>query len=112
MEFRSVQPFISQLLRAANEVPRLTNAERARLLRRAATTIRDYRDKINFSDAPTNDSGPGDIVSELHAMARRIDVFSAHDVSGKILEAVDVMKTCRILLQTKREIEGEAGGSA
>ena len=112
MEFQPVQPFISELLRAANEVARLTNPERARLLRRAAVTIRDYRDEINFSGAPTNDSGPGDIVSDLHAMAKTIDVFPAHDVSAKILEAVDVMKTCRILLQTKREIEGETDGSA
>jgi acyl-CoA reductase-like NAD-dependent aldehyde dehydrogenase len=49
MEFQPVQPFISELLRAANEVARLTNPERARLLRRAAVTIRDYRDEINFS---------------------------------------------------------------
>ena len=45
-------------------------------------------------------------------MAKTIDVFPAQDVSARILEAVDVLKTCRILLQTKREIEGETDGSA
>ena len=80
--------------------------------RTSRRNLRTRRSAILGQEAPTNESCPGDIVSELHAMAKTIDVFPAHDVSAKILDAVDVMKTCRILLQTKREIEGETDGSA
>lgn len=39
----STQLFISELIRAANEVDKLTKLEQANLLRRAAATVREYR---------------------------------------------------------------------
>jgi hypothetical protein len=50
-----VQPFISELIHAANEIDKLTKLEQASLLRRAACTIRDYRGLINRCDSPAND---------------------------------------------------------
>jgi hypothetical protein len=44
--------FISELIRAANETDRLTKPERARLLQRAAATLREYRYQINYSETP------------------------------------------------------------
>lgn len=101
--------FISELVRAANETERLTGPERAAILLRAANTIRDYRDEIDFSDTPANDrGGPDDIVFCLHEMARLIDLFSAKEVEETLIEAAGVIRTAKILLDAKREIEGEA----
>lgn len=100
----SVAAFISELIRAANETDRLTEQEKARLLQRAASTIRDYRELIDYSETPANDRGQGDIVFELNAMASAIDLFPADRVSAMLIEAVEVIKACRVLLEEKRKL--------
>jgi hypothetical protein len=45
----------------------------------AATTLRDYRYQINFSDTPADDGGPND--------ARLIDLFSFEEVSAELFDA-------------------------
>jgi acyl-CoA reductase-like NAD-dependent aldehyde dehydrogenase len=95
---------VSELIRAANEAPKLTKPERARLLERAAATIADYRDEISFSGTPANDH-PGDIVRELRDVARLIDLFSAEEIARKLLDAAEIIKVCRVLLEAKREVE-------
>ena len=104
--------FISELIRAANEVGRLTKPERAGLLQRAAATIRDYRDQINYSDTPANDrGGPDDIVYCLNEMARLIESFSTQEVAETLMEAVEVIKAAKaakLLLDAKRAIEYES----
>lgn len=106
----SLAPFISELIRAANEVDRLTKRERAGLLNRAALTIREYREQIAFSGTPANDGHEGDIVVDLREMARLIDVFSADEVAEQLLEAVSVIKAGRALLEAKHEIQGGGTG--
>ncbi len=107
-----VAPFISELIRAANETDRLTKAESARLLQRCAATLRDYRHQIDYSETPANDGGPNDVAHELSEMARLIDLFSAEEVSKTLLEAVATIKAARTLLEIKHEIEEEGGGGA
>lgn len=51
-------PFISELIRAANEAEKLTKRECARLLERAAATLRDCRHQINYFDTLANSGGP------------------------------------------------------
>jgi hypothetical protein len=97
--------FISELARAANEIAKLTPTETTRLMQRAAASIRDYRDEIAFSGTPANDTGQGDIVFELNAMASAVDLFSPDKVSAMLLEAGAVIKACKILLDEKRRIE-------
>jgi hypothetical protein len=80
------------LLRAANEVDRLTKTERARLLRRAAATIKAYRDEIDYSETPANDTGPGDIVFDLNSMASIVEIFPSAKVSAATLRAIEVVK--------------------
>lgn len=94
----TIPTFISELIRAANETQRLSQFERGRLMERAAATIRDYREQIAYSDAPANDTGPGDIASDLASMGRTPEVFTAAEVSAKMLEAVEVIKTLRVLI--------------
>lgn len=100
----SVPAFISELIRAANETQRLSMFERGRLMERAAATIRDYREQIAYSDSPANDTGPGDIASDLASMGRTPEVFTAAEVSAKLLEAVEVIKTLRALMEEKEAI--------
>ena len=99
-----MSPFISELIRAANETARLSQLERGQLLERAAATIRDYREQIACSDAPANDTGPGDIASDLASMGRTPEVFTAAEVSTKLLEAVEVIKTLRVLMEEKEAV--------
>lgn len=98
----SVPTFISELIRAANEVERLSTFERRRLMDRAAATIRDYREQIAFSGAPANDTGPEDIASDLASTDP--ETASATEVSAKLLKAADVIKTLRVLLEAKEAV--------
>lgn len=41
---------VSELIRAANEISKLSPSETDRLLQRAAATIRDYREQIAYSE--------------------------------------------------------------
>src|SRR5689334_9968286 len=81
-----VAAFISELLRSANEVERLGNHERCRLLRRAAITIQDHGVQIG--------SGPseGGIVDDLNYMADSIDLHGSKEVSVMMLDAIAVIK--------------------
>lgn len=98
----STQRFISELIRAANETEKLTNLERATLLRRAAGTVRDYRDLITFAGITANDDGQSDVVHDWNEMARLISIFSAQEVSAALLDAAGVIKACRLLLEEHR----------
>jgi hypothetical protein len=101
-----VSPFISELIRAANETEKLTKPERARLLGRAAATLRDYRSQINYSETPANDGGPNDAPHRWSEMARLIYLFSAGEVAEELLDAADLITTARMLMDVKLEISG------
>jgi division protein CdvB (Snf7/Vps24/ESCRT-III family) len=73
----STTAFISELIRAANEIDRLTKDERARLLERAANTLRDLREIAQLPQ----EQATQDAVLELREMARLIDLFSAAEVA-------------------------------
>ena len=106
----SVAAFISELIRAANETDRLTEQEKARLLRRAAATIRGYRELVAYSETPANDGVQGDIVFELNSMASAVDLFPSERISAMLSEAVETIKAWKILLEEKRRIEKDLEG--
>ena len=86
-----VAAFISELIRAANEVERVTLPERARLLWRAAATIRDYREQLG-SEAPAAED---DILDALNSMADTIDLHRPKEVASMMLDAVAAIKAGR-----------------
>ncbi|PSJ56252.1 hypothetical protein [Pseudaminobacter soli (ex Li et al. 2025)] len=99
--------FILELMRAANEVPKLTMAARAHLLQRAAATIRDYRDEISPSETPANGTAnQEDVVYFLNEAAGFVDDFSDTEFEETILEAIAVIEAAQILLAEKRKTEG------
>lgn len=100
--------FISELIRTANEIPKLTRPEMARLLQRAANTIRDYREQIASSGSLAHDTEQDDIVFDLNAMASAIDLFPADKVSAMLLRSVEVMKAYKAQIEEKRKSKEES----
>ncbi len=74
--------FVSELIRAANEVDRLTPLERTRLLQRASVTIRDL-------------NGPADAAHHFSEFARLSDGLTDAEVSAVLLEAVTAITAAR-----------------
>lgn len=104
----STQRFISELIRAANEAERLTLLERANLLRRAAAIVRDYRANLSELGVTVGTATDADDVTrEWSEIARLIQMFSAQEVAEALLEAVAVIKACRVLLEERRNVERE-----
>ncbi|HEV7417361.1 MAG TPA: hypothetical protein VGN98_14490 [Tianweitania sediminis] len=89
MTFNSA--FISELIRAANEVERLTRPERQRLLERAAATIEDLREQFGYIGAPVRNS-TGDVVQVLRAMARVPTAYDAREVTDILLDAAKIIR--------------------
>lgn len=106
----STAAFISDLVRAANEIETLTGSKRARLLKLAASAIRDYRDQIDCSEAPANDTGPGDIIDDLKEVARNIKRIPPAEVADLMLDAAETIKAAQVLLKEKRKIENGSVG--
>jgi hypothetical protein len=59
-----VSPFLSELFRAAHETERLAKSEKARLLHRAAATLRDYHRRTNTPNVAAGDGQTDDIARE------------------------------------------------
>lgn len=90
---------ISDLLGAANELRRLTDFQRAKLLRRAAACVDDCRKKLGSPDARTIDLDGCDVAFDLAAMASAIDLFDAAEISKVMRQAVATIGT----LQERRD---------
>lgn len=99
--------FISELIRAANEVERLTPRERSSLLQRAARTIRDMREEVALSGAPANDGGPGEMVHELIELSERVHEIGSDNVALALLDAAADMKALGKLAEERLEMEPE-----
>jgi hypothetical protein len=93
--------FVSELIRAANEIVRLTKPEQARLLERAANTLRDYHHQISISGTPANNEDLYIVAHQWSQMAKRIDLFTAVEVSATLIEAAGTIKAVRVLLDEK-----------
>jgi hypothetical protein len=102
-----IAPIISELFRAANETERLTKPERARLLHRAAATLRDYRRHINCPYTSANDGGSTDAMREWSVMAQLIELYNAEEVSKALRHAVACLRAARVLAEVRWDIERE-----
>jgi hypothetical protein len=96
-----VGALISELLRSANEVERLSNDERGRVLRRAAITIQEYREQ------PGGEPSQGGIVDDLNSMAESIDLHGSKEVSEIMIDAVAAIKAGRSDLEHALDAEYE-----
>ncbi|KQZ47491.1 hypothetical protein ASD63_31960 [Ensifer sp. Root558] len=84
--------FVSELIRAANEVEKLTPSEVSRLL--AVATIRDMREQAGVAgNRRTND-----VVINLGIASARVGDLSIEDIKDTLIDAADVIRALRIIL--------------
>ena len=97
--------FISELTDAANETSRMTKMQCARLLQRAAITLRrGYRQKIDYSKTPANARFQSGAVYRWPEMPLRIDALTDEDISSELRYAAALVKAAAA------EPEGNARG--
>lgn len=94
--------FIAELLRAANELDRLSNYERRRLLDRAAIAIRDLRETVGVPESGSK----ADALIHLSTVAFEIDNGGAFDetICGALLDAAGMIRDLHIVLDTETKI--------
>ncbi len=86
--------FVSELIRAANEVEKLTPSEVSRLLDRSVDTIRDMREQAGVAgNMRTND-----VVINLGIASARVKDLSIEDIKDTLIDAADVIRALRIIL--------------
>ncbi len=86
--------FISELAWAANQVEHLTAFEKRRLLERAVVTIREMREQVGI---PASKTEP-DPVIDLQTTAAGIERLTGDDVRAALLDAANMIRTLRIIL--------------
>jgi hypothetical protein len=96
----SVPSFVSELVRAANEVDRLNAHESEHLLLRAVTTIRDLREIIGIPVYGTE----LDAVIQLNALAFVTGQATIQEIRDGLLEAADMVRTLWIVADSGTEI--------
>jgi hypothetical protein len=95
--------FISELVRAANEVEKIDGGDARRLLNRAITTIRDMRETIGIPGGHT----AADAVIDLQttAVALGLGNRSPDQIKAALLDAAGIIRDLHIVLDTGTEIE-------
>ncbi|WP_245494051.1 hypothetical protein [Rhizobium leguminosarum] len=92
-ETSSVPGFVAELVRAANEVDRLTAREIESLLPRAMTTVRDLHEQAGIPGSGTDD----DAIVRLDIVAKGVVTFSQANISASLREAADLVRTLWII---------------
>ncbi|MGO4622999.1 hypothetical protein AB4Z34_28460 [Ensifer sp. 2YAB10] len=86
--------FISELIRAANEVERLTPFEVSRLLGRSVDTIRDMREQAGL----VANGRANDVVIDLGIASALVRDLSVEDIRDTLIDAADVIRALRVIL--------------
>jgi len=96
--------FISELVRAANELRKLDDYQRSRLLYRAIATIRDGREQVGVPQTKT----AADVVVDLQTIAASVYRRSDDEVKAAFLNAANTIRTLKIVLDAKDDVlQGE-----
>lgn len=90
--------FIAELVRAANELEKLTELERQRLLKRSEVTMRDMREGITLPAG----QAPADKIIELFYMVREFGIHAetTEEVREVLLTAAGMIRDLHIVLDT------------
>ena len=96
----SITDFVAELVRAANEVGKLSEAERGGLLDRAYRTVRDARDEIGVEQ----DSLDRDPAIDFLTMSRSVPMFSDEEMKSALLEAAGVIRDLKIILDARSDV--------
>lgn len=91
--------FISELIRAANQIEQIRTSDRKQLLYRAVAFIRDGRGKVRIQPVRTTPDAMIDIMNIATSIERRSD----GQVKAALLEAADMIRTLKIVLDAQDE---------
>ncbi|WP_029619665.1 hypothetical protein [Pseudorhizobium marinum] len=94
--------FITELVRAANEVDRLHDREKRGLLERAVVTIRDMREAVGIPSSRTAADGLVDLQAVQGSLCR--GEATAMRAKAALLDAADMIRTLHIVLDSETEI--------
>ncbi|MBB4184269.1 hypothetical protein GGE07_000895 [Sinorhizobium terangae] len=89
--------FIAELIRAANEADRLSPFEVKRLLNRSIAAIGDMREQTGMRGR----NRTKDVVIDLQVAAARGDSLPASEIRDALLDAADIIRTLKIVLDGK-----------
>lgn len=95
-----VPDFVAELIRAGNEVDRLQANEVRNLIFRAIATVRELREDVGIPGSGTRE----DAVVSLHAIAVDADRRTPREWATALLEAADMVRTLRIVVDSGVEI--------
>jgi len=98
----SVPSFIAELIKDANQIDKLGDFEKRRMLERTVTTIRDMREQIGVVPSKTVRDALIDIQTTA-ALIERGRVSNEH-VKKTMLEAAEMLRTLKIVLEAKDEV--------
>jgi hypothetical protein len=96
----AITRLITELIRAANEVGKLDTLQRRRLLDRAVASIREMRDQTGILHSETLT----DAVIPIRITASTVERRSDDDVKASMLDAADMIRTLKIILDAKEEV--------
>ncbi|RWX19245.1 DNA-binding protein [Rhizobium leguminosarum] len=92
--------FVAELIRAANEIERLTISEVSQLLQRSVVTVRDLREQVGIPGSGTQE----DVIIRIVDVARTCEHRSNGERSQALLEAADLMRTLGIVIDSGTRI--------
>jgi hypothetical protein len=97
---------LNELVRAANRVPLLGDPEKQRLLDLAAYTLKEGRRRVAFSE-PENDWDLDEPTFRWRVMSIAVHEHSDDEVQAALLEAAELIRELKIILDAKAEVLGE-----
>lgn len=95
-ETSSIPGFVAELVRAANEVDRLTAGEIESLLLRAISTVRDLRERAGIPGSGTEH----DAIDRLDIASKGAAQLSQANISASLREAADMIPTLWIVIDS------------
>ena len=100
---RGLPDFISELIRAANNVDRLPEDKRLRLLGRAYVTILQAREEIETETADTYRRAGVDLISATG----HVGTLSNQEVKALLLDAAEMIRQIKIVIDLKENGTGD-----
>ncbi|MGO7532794.1 hypothetical protein [Rhizobium leguminosarum] len=93
--------FVSELVRAANEVDKLTSFEITNLLSRSIATIFHLRKQAGIPSSGT----PKDAIVVLREITNKPGSHTSAELAAAILSAADMIRTLYIVVESGVEID-------
>ncbi|MBY4617713.1 hypothetical protein [Rhizobium redzepovicii] len=99
--------FVAELIRAANQIDKLSDHEVKSLLFRSIVTARDLRETVGIPGSGTAE----DAVVKLYDVAMNIDQVDPAARTGALVEAAGLIRDLRIVVESGTKLEYWQPGS-